>query len=171
MKAPPPPVELAGVPAAVDVRQPGDGTIEFRIAHLQRLRHGPEALVWLVWTAAFGVGAVGALAAERWPLAALGALLALPGVNGLYAIWRLARTFTRIRWDRESGALTVLTTGGPERAAQYGVGAGLVVRAAADGIELVSVGLTEKRLAIGVPLNATEWVIASMRAMASGWRA
>ena len=159
------------MPASVDVLQPGDGTIEFRVAHLQRLRHGPEALVWLVWTAACGVGAAGAVGADRWPLAALGVLLAMPGVNGLHGIWRRARTFTRIRWDRESGALLVVTTGGPERTAHYGVGAGLVVRAAADGIELVSTGGADKRLAIDVPLVPMEWVIASMRAMASGWRA
>ncbi len=166
--APPPPFELTGVPASVDVLQPGDGTIEFRIAHLQRLKHGPQAAVWLLWVAGFGVGAAGAFLAERWAIAALCALLALPGVDGLRTILRHARTSTRVSWDRVTGVLRVSTTGGIEHVGRFGGGAGLLVRSCDDGIELVATGEGETRLAIDVPLNATAWVLASMRGLATG---
>jgi hypothetical protein len=167
---PPPPVPLLGVPANVDVLQPGDGTIEFRIHHLQRRVHGPEALMWLVWATWCAALAAYAIHQDRLPLALLAVLLVWPAARGLAEIRRRALQWTHLRWDRVDGSLRVWTTGpgtnGEERRTRFGGSWDVDVRVIDDKSALVGTdGARETALAEGVPYNPTTWVVTAMRAM------
>lgn len=172
---PPPPVMLSGIPANVDVVQPGDGTIRFRIHHLIRLRHGPEAGVWVMWVFWCLVGAGFAWHADKGPIALLAVLMIWPGARGLWEIRNRARSWTIVLWDRVNGALRVHTEGpdSPEdaadgRHARFGETWDLAIRIGQERGELVSKGPNgDVVLAEGVPFNATAWVITTMKAMKS----
>ena len=164
---PPPPVDLFGIPAAIDVRQPGDGTLELRIRHWQRPRHGPEALVVFHWVA-FGIGGVawGANAGRPAVAAAVGllTLLAIPPWRRLADAWR-SRTI--LRWDRGTGQVRAWT----ERSGRIDGGvrtanlarARIEVRRGPEGPELTAVDDGDPIALTGsVPIAVADWVAATL---------
>jgi hypothetical protein len=104
---PPPPVDLFGVPASIDVRQPGDGTLELRIRHWQRPRHGPEAFLVLNWLLIGAIIAAWAVQAGNYIVGGVFVVLsvaAVPAARRLIDAWRRR---TLMRWDRVTGQIRI----------------------------------------------------------------
>jgi hypothetical protein len=173
---PPPPVEIFGVPASVDIRQPGDGTIEFRIDHWQRRVHAIEMFIVSQWTVASGVVGFWCMRTGRWVGAAVAVTLAIPAMRHLATLIWTRRRRTVVHWDRVTGIVRAWAEldgqlDGEERTASLR-DAKLAIRRSDAGIQLVAADASADRpLADDLPVRMAEWLATTTLAIRSGDKA